>query len=567
MIMTKYKFIRAAALVTCILGATSCKDQLDIGNPNAPTLAANVTTESGLLQLALGGVYINGFLNGDAWLGNSYFSLPMGYNELIADNVGASASNNQVTTVGQPDYFTYPNGTRKTNPSPAIGILRTYNTRAATGAANNAIHYQWLNMYALNNAMNLILSKVEDIPFSGDAATKIATVKAWAYFWKGYAYSSIGSKYYSGLIVNEYGEKVSTYVTHDAVVAESDRQFGLAIAEIDKATNADDFAATLSELIPDQNEVGRGASMSKDEWKRNINSMLARNVLFNKLAPFVNNNPNAVITGHSMSGVMSAADWTKVRDLSIAGIRQGDHIFTGRTTGANDFFTATGGTVAALAATNAGASTFKVSERAIQNFKPGDARFTNNFTQGGPAPLNPAQAYNNDYAYSTRYTLVSGGKGAAGVWVYADRSIGNQELVMASSWEETALMEAEAHIRLGAIETGLARIDAVRAFMGAGIANVAGTGLNAVAALQEVVMERRVALLFRGITFHDNRRWGWSYNITKGGGAYNQVIVDGGAPITGVTINYNFIDYWDVPAEEAVLNPDDGSVGTRNPNF
>ncbi|HMJ69906.1 MAG TPA: RagB/SusD family nutrient uptake outer membrane protein [Cyclobacteriaceae bacterium] len=565
--MNKNKFITAGLLGACLLGTISCKDQLDVGNPNAPTLAANVNTETGLYQFASGGTYINGFFNGDDWLGNSYFSLPMGYNELMADNVGASASNNQVTTVGQPDYILYPNGTKKTNPSPSIGILRTYNTRASTGANNNAIHYQWLNMYALNNASNLTLSIVEDIPFSGDATSKINTVKAWAYWWKGYAYASIGTKYYSGLIVNEYGVPSSTYVPHDQMIQESDKYFGMAAAALDAVTSVGDYETAMEALIPDQNEVGRGGVLSIGEWKRNINSMMARNVLLNKLAPFVNMNPNATITGSSMSGVMTAADWTKVKTLASTGIQQGDLIFTGRTTGVTDFFSATGGTVASLAATNAGASTYKISERVIQNFKPGDKRFTNNFREGGPKPLDPAEAYNNDYIYSTRYTVVSGGNGQAGVWVYANRASGAHEVVMASSWEETALMEAEADIRLNDIEGGLALIDQVRDYMGAGVADVAGTGLTLANALQEVVMERRTSLLFRGITFYDNRRWGWTYDKTKGGGAYDQVVVDGGTPVVGVFINYNFMDYWDVPAAEAVLNPDDGSVGTRNPNF
>ncbi|HZY80988.1 MAG TPA: RagB/SusD family nutrient uptake outer membrane protein [Cyclobacteriaceae bacterium] len=565
--MNKNKFITAGLLSACLLGTISCKDQLDVGNPNAPTIAANVNTEAGIYQLATGGTYVNGFYNGDDWLGNSYFSLPMGYNELMADNVGASASNNQVTTIGQPDYILYPNGTKKTVPSPSIGILRTYNTRAATGASNNAIHYQWLNMYALNNAMNLVLSVVDEIPFGGDAATKAATVKAWAYFWKGFAYSSVGTKYYSGLIINEYGEKSSTYVTHDAMIAESDKYFTMAATTLDAAKSASDYEEALANLIPDQTETGRGGVMSVAEWKRNINSMLARNILLNKLAPFVNNNPNAAITGSSMSGVMTAADWTKVRDLAAAGIREDDLIFTGRTTGANDFFSATGGTVASLSATAAATSTFKISERALQNFKPGDKRFANNFRQGGTAPLVPADRYVNDYVYSTRYTVVSGGNGAAGVWVYANRNTGAHELVIASSWEETALMEAEARIRLNDINAGLALIDDVRDFMGAGVAHVANTGLSLAGALNEVVMERRTSLLFRGITFYDNRRWGWTYDVSKGGGAYNQVVVDGGAPITGVLINYNFMDYWDVPAAEAVLNPDEGSVGVKNPNF
>src|SRR6187551_2875084 len=115
--MNKNKFVQTLFVATLVLVSTSCKDQLDVGNPNAPTQAANVNNESGIISMAQGAVYINGFLNGDGWLGNSYFSLPMGYNELLSDNVGASASNNQVTTIAQPDYLIADDGSKKANPS------------------------------------------------------------------------------------------------------------------------------------------------------------------------------------------------------------------------------------------------------------------------------------------------------------------------------------------------------------------------------------------------------------------------------------------------------------------
>ena len=70
------------------------------------------------MSLAQGGVYINGFYNGDGWLGNSYFSLPFGYMELMADKIGADASNNQITTVGYPTYFIKDDGTKVLNGSP-----------------------------------------------------------------------------------------------------------------------------------------------------------------------------------------------------------------------------------------------------------------------------------------------------------------------------------------------------------------------------------------------------------------------------------------------------------------
>ncbi|MGC3948460.1 MAG: RagB/SusD family nutrient uptake outer membrane protein [Chryseolinea sp.] len=558
--MIKNKLIYTALTAGLLLVASGCEDQLNVGNPNSPTLPANVeSSEPGIISLAQGAVYINGFLNGDAWLGNSYFSLPMGYNELMADNVGASASNNQVTTIGQPDYIILDNGEKRTNTSPSVGIIRTYNTRAATGADNNAIHYEWLNMYAMNNACNLVLSVVDEIPFSGDAASKIATVKAWCYWWKGYAYASIGTKYYYGLIVNEYGTPSDAYVGHDAMIAESNNYFTQAASTLAGISSVADYEDVLGKLIPSQNQVGNGGVLSIAEWTRSINTSMARNLLFNKLAPFVNGNPNATISGSSMSGTMSAADWNSIVTLTQNGVKEGDKIFVGYTTGTNDFFSASGGTVAALTSNPASTSTFKISERVIQCFNAGDKRLSNNFIE--------ASGYNNDYIYTTRYTLLNGGNDEAGVHTYANRTIGEHELVMSVSYEENALMMAEANIRLGSTEAGLALIDEVRDYMGAGVAAVAGTGLSTSAALNELAKERRTSLLFRGLTYYDNRRFGWNYDIADGGGRYNNVIVLGTTVNTKATINYNFMDYWDVPANESVLNPDAAGSDLKNPNY
>src|SRR6478752_6322977 len=224
----KKRTINYTLLVIALsLVSISCKDQLDVGNPNAPSITVNVKTEAGLISLAQGGVYINGFKNGDNWLGDSYFSLPWGYQEIMADVVGADASNNQVSTLGVPDYYIL-NGSKVPNTSSSsVDIIHSYNTRAATGAGNNPIYFQWLNMYALNNACNNMLKLVEDIEFSGDEESKRNTIRAWAYWWKGYAYASIGTMYYSGLIMNEPGVASNEYVTHDVILAESDRNFNL----------------------------------------------------------------------------------------------------------------------------------------------------------------------------------------------------------------------------------------------------------------------------------------------------------------------------------------------------
>ncbi|WP_080058194.1 RagB/SusD family nutrient uptake outer membrane protein [Spirosoma aerolatum] len=559
-LINKHKFFTTAFLAALMLTGVSCKDQLDVGNPNAPTLSANVNDEAGLIAYAQGGVYINGFLNGDGWLGNSYFSLPWGYSELMADNVGADASNNQITTIGVPDYIILDDGTKQTNPAPQVGIIRSYNSRAATGAGNNAIYYQWLNMYALNNVCNQILDLAATIKFTGDASSRANTLKAWAYWWKGYAYASIGSMYYAGLIEDKSGVTDGSYVLHDAIINKSNEYFNLTTTTLGAITSASDYQAVMSKLIPSFFQVGNGTVPTIDMWKRNINTMLARNILVNKLAPFVNGNPDAKITKSSTTA-MTTADWNSVLTLATNGIKKGDAVFTERSSASNSPFSPTGGTVAALTSNVNTSSTFKISERFMQSFNAGDKRVANNF--------NTATMYKNNYTFTTRYSMIPNGAGLAGVYVYGSKDVGAHEVFMAGSYEENALMLAEANIRLGNIETGLGFIDAVRAYQGAGVAPVAGTGLTLAKALTELTKERRVSLFNRGLAFYDSRRWGWTYDISVGGGSYgNTLISNAGATINkNVTINYNFMDYWDVPADETVLNASTSGVVTKNPNF
>jgi hypothetical protein len=166
---------------------------------------------------------------------------------------------------------------------------------------------------------------------------------------------------------------------------------------------------------------------------------------------------------------------------------------------------------------------------------------------------------------------------AVGTIAYGNLNAGEYECFIGSSYEENMLMIAEAKIRLAAnqtqIDDGLTYVDAVRAYQGAGVPAVSGTSLTQVQALTELVKERRVALVFRGLSFYDSRRWGWTYDIANGGGSYGNAFLHNDGSTNGVlntnaTISYNFLDYWDVPADEAVLNPPSSNgAAVKNPNF
>jgi hypothetical protein len=559
--MNSNKYVPTFLGVLLLLSTFACKKELNVGNPNLPTVTDNVNSESGIISLSIGAVYVNGFQNGDVWLGNSYFSLPYGYSELLGDVVGAQSSNQLISTISIPEYYVLDNNTKVTTNISNISQLRANNTRAQTGSGYNPLYYQWLNMYALNNACNVVLSTVDKITFSGDATTRANTIKAWCYWWKGYAYAAIGSMYYSGLIINEAGKTSNKYLVKDSIIAASDTYFNMAANVLQTGiTSTTDYAAVLGQLIPSFCQVGNGGVLTTDMWVRNINTMLARNILVNKLAPFVNGNPDATIAKSSTT-VMTDADWNSVLTLTTNGIHKGDYVFTGRSAAANGFFTASGGTIASMSVGVNTSSTFKLSERFVQNFNSGDKRLTNN--------LNTTTTYLDDISFGTRYSLIDGGNGTSGVYMYGSKSIGLYELFIAGSYEENQLMLAEANIRLGNTETGLAYVDAVRTYMGADVAAVTGTGLTKAQAIAELIKERRVALVFRGLSFYDSRRWGWTYDVGNGGGSYgNHFLTSAGAVNTNVTINYNFLDYWDVPADEVDINPaGESSVATKNPNF
>src|SRR5271169_6382307 len=72
LIMSRNKLKYILLLAVVAMGAPACKKQLNVGNPNNPTVSSNITTETSLYAYAQGAVYVNGFKNGDAWLGDSY---------------------------------------------------------------------------------------------------------------------------------------------------------------------------------------------------------------------------------------------------------------------------------------------------------------------------------------------------------------------------------------------------------------------------------------------------------------------------------------------------------------
>ena len=229
------KKIKILLLTALFAGTTlSCKDQLDVKNPNQPT-PASAATENGVIALAQGGVYVNGFSTTankyyDGVVG-AFFNGVLGFHDIMGDQIGVEAANSYLNQLGCPDEVTLDDGTKVINPnSPTsqIALLRSVNVNAQQGG--NPGFHEWATMYGLNNSCNSVLDVASKTTFTGDAAAKLKTIQAWAYFWKGFAYSRIGSMYYAGLINNTASATNGNYVTKEKVIEEANANFDKAAA-------------------------------------------------------------------------------------------------------------------------------------------------------------------------------------------------------------------------------------------------------------------------------------------------------------------------------------------------
>jgi hypothetical protein len=521
-----------------------CSDELAIENPNTPT-PSSLNSETGLLSFATGGVYITGFkdLKYTDGVYGPFWSGATGFHELMADVIGADAANAFINQLGCPNKVTYDDGTSVLNPNSPntqYALVRQANTNQQ--GSNNFLYYEWAYMYNLIGACNLMLEKVGTVKLTDDAASKKAAIEAWAYWWKGFAYSRIGSIYYAGLILDKPFTTSNTYVSKEKIIAEATKNFDKAVASAKAAPSAAEFTKTWEKIIPAFYQVDKGQAMSPAMLERNINSMKARNLLVNKT-----------------TATMTSSDWQAVLTLANAGIQESDFVFTVRSDEASAIFSTSQLLMGRTYSNAAGGATYKISERWVQEFKPGDKRLAQNIVSTGTPYTGQADRGN---AHFTRHALIPDGKGLDGVYVFAKSSPGDFEMYIAVNYEENELMKAEALINTGQIDAGLAKVDNVRKLQGAGLDAVSGKNLSADAAKEELRRERRIVCALRGISFYDARRWGV---IEKG--RTGAVLLSNAAKVsTNGKIEYGFLDYWDVPDNELFYNPvGQGSDPVKNP--
>ena len=535
-----------------LLIVVSCKKELNILDTNNPSPSA-AASEAGVISLAQGSIYKNGFYDlkysdgvyGRFWAGAT------GFHEMMGDIIGVEAANAYINQIGCPNKVTLDNSSVVLNPSAIntqYALLRSVNVNSQSGG--NPTYYEWAYMYNMVVASNTVLNLAGKSTYTTEGATKKATIQAWAYFWKGYAYARIGSIYYAGIKQNATFEDQSTngnYVSKESIIAESNTMFDNAATQLAAVASTTAYNEVLGKLIPSFLQTGKGGIFSKAEFLRNISTMKARNILVN--TPIAS---------------MSAAQWSSILTLTTNGIKSTDLIFTGRTDANGDFL---GTTIADKVASSATATgTYKLSERWIQDFKAGDQRFANNIRSLSPGIGN----FNPDRgnSFNTRYTLRKYGNGIAGVIVYANPDAGANEITLCGTFEENELMKAEATMYVGGFSAGnitsaMSMIDNVRNYQGAGLAPTVAA--DAAAAKEELRRERRIALAFKGLSFYDARRMDI---IDPSKSRTGCVVLAGSAGTlnTNATINYGFLDYWDVPDNEIAYNPAAaGSAPIKNP--
>ena len=536
-------------LIAIVLFLTNCKkSELQLDDPNSPTPAGALASAKGVEQFALG-------MWSKLVSGNNLLVHASMMHSFMGDEQWTSAGNFGWRYVNQVDKITLPAPYNTVVPGVLVisqpEQLKALNNLSATnGSQSNALVYEWNMAYYINGQANFLLNAIEN-PAITLSPSKKATLQAWAYWWKGFAYSRIGSMYVAGIINDKTdGSTESKYSTRQQMITEGNVNFDKAIALLTPLAAGDsEYLNTLNAIVPNFNKPVPNIVITPQMWVRGINTYKARNLLVNKKA-----------------AVLTSADMNAVKTLASNGLIKGDITFLlGISAVAAEGIS--GNNQQHMLLWNSFANNVGwvyPSERWVQDFKPGDQRFVKGVSVLPTPEVNRSA---RGIQFGGRYYLTAIQNG--GYWSTNAREGFSS---FAGSWEENSLMLAEAEIRNNQIEAGLAYIDNVRVGNGAGLAPTVGTGLNQTQALEELRKERRIGLTSKGVAFYDARRWG----VTEKGKGRNDanVLVPnsilGKTPAGGFTVlptfmDYNYLDYWDVPVSEFSYNaPAAGSPAIAN---
>jgi starch-binding outer membrane protein, SusD/RagB family len=513
-LIKNYFFI--TTLIAVVILVSSCKkDSLQLTNPNQPG-EASLLSEEGVRRFALG-IYNKPGLN--------FWWLALANHDIMGDSYYIPWGNFGWRWVNQTTSITRPGGTVLAPPQGGEQKVELKARNDRSFGDDNAFRHEWQSMYFINNQVNILLDNLGNITFTGNADTKRKALRAWAFWWKGYCYSRIGGMYIAGLINDQSNVATNNFVSSDRMIQEGNANFDKAIAELTGiADNNADFMSIISGIIPDFTKVGRGGNLTPSEMVRQLNTYKARNILIAKTP-----------------AQLTPAEWNSIITLCNNGLRDNDKMLTIRSANENDFVSINGWAPWRLLN-----GWFFVSERLVQDFNAGDARFTRNITTLGAPVVNQS---GRGFQYGTRYTLRDIGVG--GNW--ASSTVGSAEQPVGTTYEENQLMLAEAKIYTNDISGAVTHINNVRSFLNSGLTPLVGS-ISRAAALEELRKERRIGLFLKNVAFYDARRWGVINPVSSGGGRTGANVVFAGGVVEACTINYNYMRYWDVPLNELDFN-------------
>lgn len=510
-----YKF--NASLIALLLVGMACDNALDVNNPNEPTPNI-VLSEEGLKRQATGM-----YDAGDGWLEWIVWQ----YHEHMGDNsVSPWINYNFLRYNGNIELIVYNDGSEWSPVNQSTDGRRQEEWLDFINDRNNSAggyEQEWAWAYQVQNEANIMLDALEKgVSFlGGDAAAtqKAGAYKAWAHFWKGYAYSRVGLLHSQGLIVNETISSTNNdYVSRQEIIAESQRQFDLALETISS------FDAIATDVVP----AIFPTNLTSSSMEQNINTLKARNILLSKFRNELTN-----------------ADFTEIRTLAQNGLTSNAGAFLIDTDNATFLNTVT------------------YPWRMANFWSAPSARLVQVMSKNGDA--RSARFVNNGFAtFQNRVTQPNVNTPWFALAPYASVNTGESPMYFVSA-EENELMLAEAELGLGNPAAAAVHINNVRNMP----LQQAGLPDLVTATEQDLRDERRAALFMRGLAFYDARRFNELKPRAEGGGVSGvwvyrldantqQLVLEDNS-----TIYYDFVEFWDVPEAETDFN---SIPGEQTPN-